>query len=199
MRPGPNRTPTTPHSSDIVEPHERPTHNPNQNHSRSVDPVLVRRMRSSHKEPRYLRLKGSPPRSFLAGTLRLEYALNPGGFLSAGSNMPAELRKWIFVGFNSCTMLALCAFLILKRSLPFALFVSIVFILAGGIGNLIDRVWHDGLVTDFINLGVGPLRTGVFNVADMAATLGVIAIGYLAIQPQVGEPTGARALRSRDS
>jgi len=138
-------------------------------------------------------LKDSPPRSFLADTVRLEFALNPGGFLSLGINMPDELRKWVFIGFNSCMLLGLCAFLILKRGVSFALFASITFILAGGIGNLIDRVWRDGLVTDFINLGIGPIRTGVFNIADMAVTCGVIAIGYLSIHrktSEVEEPCG---------
>ena len=41
------------------------------------------------------------------------------------------------------------------------LFVSLAYILAGGVGNLIDRVFNDGLVTDFLNIGVGPLRTGI--------------------------------------
>lgn len=127
-------------------------------------------------------LKDSPPRSFLADTVRFEYALNPGGFLSLGMNMSDQLRKWVFIGFNSCMLLGLCAFLILKRGVSFALFASIAFILAGGIGNLIDRVWHHGLVTDFINLGIGSLRTGVFNVADMAVTFGAIAVGYFSIR-----------------
>jgi len=132
-------------------------------------------------------LKDSAPRSFLADTVRLEYALNPGGFLSLGSKMPEELRKWVFIALNSCMLLGLCAFLILKRGVSFALFASIAFILAGGIGNLIDRVWHGGLVTDFINIGIGPIRTGVFNVADMAATCGVIVIGYLSIRRNIAE------------
>jgi len=49
-------------------------------------------------------------------------------------------------------------------------------------GNLIDRVWNNGLVTDFINVGIGPVRTGVFNVADLAVTFGAIAVGYLFLQ-----------------
>ncbi len=79
-------------------------------------------------------------------------------------------------------LIGLSTFLILKRDVSFALFASIAFIFAGGVGNLIDRVWHDGLVIDFINLGIGPLRTGIFNVADLAVTCGVIAIGYLSIR-----------------
>jgi signal peptidase II len=35
-------------------------------------------------------------------------------------------------------------------------------LLAGGFGNLIDRVLHDGSVTDFLNVGIGPIRTGIF-------------------------------------
>ena len=43
---------------------------------------------------------------------------------------------------------------------------------AGGAANLINRL-PDGTVVDFINVGVGPVRTGIFNVADIAITLGV--------------------------
>jgi len=94
-------------------------------------------------------------------------------------------------------LLGLCAFLILKRRVPFALFASIAFILAGGVGNLIDLIWHDGFVTDFINLGIGSIRTGVFNVADMAVTCGAIAIGYLSIHRNTGEQSDAPESRSR--
>ena len=40
--------------------------------------------------------------------------------------------------------------------------------LAGAVGNLIDRLTHDGKVTDFISVGTFP----VFNVADSAITVG---------------------------
>ncbi len=48
----------------------------------------------------------------------------------------------------------------------FAVFV------AGGASNWIDRITR-GSVVDFLNVGVGPVRTGVFNVADVAIMLGV--------------------------
>ena len=135
-------------------------------------------------------LSGSPPRSLLADTIRFDFALNPGGFLSLGSNLPDNLRTWVLVAINSCLIVGLLAFLCRKRSIPFPLFLSLVFILAGGIGNLIDRVGNHGLVTDFINVGIGPLRTGVFNVADMAITFGAIAIALLSFQRDAREPTG---------
>ncbi len=43
----------------------------------------------------------------------------------------------------------------------------------GGIGNLIDR-WAYGYSRDFLNVGFGPLRTGIFNVADVALMAGCL-------------------------
>ncbi|MBU4316862.1 MAG: signal peptidase II [Proteobacteria bacterium] len=52
----------------------------------------------------------------------------------------------------------------------FLLGVALIF--AGGVGNLLDREAHGGLAVDFINVGIGPVRTGVFNMADIAITFG---------------------------
>lgn len=124
-------------------------------------------------------LRNRPPQSYFAGTVRLELALNPGGFLSLGSNLPARFRGWIFVGTNSCLMLAVFSFLVWRRNVSLSLFVALLYVLAGGIGNMIDRVCNDGLVTDFLILGIGPLRTGIFNVADVAVTFGGLAAIFL--------------------
>ena len=51
---------------------------------------------------------------------------------------------------------------------------SLALIVAGGIGNLIDRLRFGGYVTDFLYLHAWRLHTGVFNVADMAITGGVL-------------------------
>jgi signal peptidase II len=127
-------------------------------------------------------LHNVPPKSYLADTIRIHLALNPGGFLSLGSTLPANVRMSVFLGFNSCIMLGLVTFLLLKRDIRMALFLSLVFILAGNIGNMIDRLSNHGLVTDFLNVGIGPVRTGIFNVADMAVLFGAIAVGCLSFQ-----------------
>jgi len=44
--------------------------------------------------------------------------------------------------------------------------------LAGGVSNLVDRIAM-GRVIDFLNIGVGPVRTGIFNVADVAIMAGI--------------------------
>ncbi len=114
--------------------------------------------------------------SYFGDTVRLEFALNSGGFLSMGGQLSPLVRTAIFIVFNTVAMIALTAFLIVKRDAPFIVFVSMVLIIAGGFGNLIDRVTNDGLVTDFINMGIGSVRTGIFNVADIAVTAGTIVV-----------------------
>lgn len=49
-------------------------------------------------------------------------------------------------------------------------------VLSGGAGNFEDRLLHHGRVIDFMNLGIGSLRTGIFNVADVCITIGVIVL-----------------------
>lgn len=51
--------------------------------------------------------------------------------------------------------------------------ISLGLILAGAIGNLIDRL-RFGYVVDFLDFRVWP----VFNVADSAITVGAILLGY---------------------
>lgn len=118
------------------------------------------------------RLVGNPPRSFLAGTVRLIYAENPGAFLGLGGQLPPRARWILLVAINIAVTLTLAGVLVWHSSLPLTRAAGCALLLAGAVGNLIDRVRFDGLVIDFMNLGVGPLRTGIFNVADVAITLG---------------------------
>ncbi len=107
------------------------------------------------------------------GPLTLLYAENRGAFLSFGSNLPPGARAALFNGVVAIGLIVVMVVLIrggLKRGDD----VALAMILAGGVGNLIDRMRFDGRVTDFLYLTAGPLHTGVFNVADMAVTFGVI-------------------------
>lgn len=68
--------------------------------------------------------------------------------------------------------------------------VTLSLIASGGLGNWIDRVINDGHVTDFLNVGIGSLRTGVFNVADI-----VLMIGVVLYFPSSGKPAASNELR----
>ncbi|HET7696044.1 MAG TPA: signal peptidase II [Vicinamibacterales bacterium] len=119
-------------------------------------------------------LAGRPARSLLADTIRLGYVQNAGGFLSLGADLPETVRTSLFVVATGVLLLALVAYGIRLRWRGWAAFGLALFV-AGGVSNWVDRVLH-GSVIDFINVGVGPLRTGVFNVADVAILLGVAIV-----------------------
>lgn len=119
-------------------------------------------------------LSGEPAREYLAGAVRLEYAENVGSFLSLGASLPAETRFWIFTVFSALLVLGM-AFYALRASeqTPLLVFLGIALVIAGGLGNLIDRLTHEGRVVDFMQLRAGPLHTGIFNVADVALMAGI--------------------------
>jgi len=108
------------------------------------------------------------------GVLTLLHTENPGAFLSLGADLPPNVRHLIFDGLVSIGLLVAGFVLFTGRMQPGPDDVAIAFIIGGGIGNLIDRFRLGGRVTDFIFLQAGPLHTGVFNVADMAITGGVL-------------------------
>lgn len=118
---------------------------------------------------------GRPTLSLLGDTVRVGFVLNTGVFLSLGHALAPEARFWLFV-VGVGVVLAMLLGLTLRDSRFRAHEVAAVAaIVGGGIGNLVDRV-HLGAVRDFLNVGIGSLRTGIFNIADMAITFGGIAL-----------------------
>jgi signal peptidase II len=116
-------------------------------------------------------LAGAPDRFFLAGTLQLEYAENTGGFLSIGSQLPPAARLAIFSVATSFMLIALLVIGI-KYGGSYWRLVAVSLAFAGGASNLLDRITR-GTVVDFVTVGVGYARTGVFNVADVAILAGI--------------------------
>ena len=119
-------------------------------------------------------LADQPGESFLGDTVRLQYAENAGGFLGLGAALPPAARTVIFAVGPAIMLIVLGAVAIRSRWTGTAL-VGATLLAAGGASNWIDRVLH-GSVVDFMNVGVGSLRTGIFNVADVAVTLGVVML-----------------------
>ena len=116
-------------------------------------------------------LADKPTQSFLADSVRLEYATNAGGFLSLGADLSPRVRASVFTVATGMFIVALSIGLVRsRRSFWRALGISLL--LAGGISNWIDRALS-GVVVDFLNVGVGWLRTGIFNVADVAIMTGI--------------------------
>jgi signal peptidase II len=113
--------------------------------------------------------------TLLGGVARLEHARNPGGFLGAGAGLGQGARGAIFLWGVAAVILAAGAAALWAR-LPFRHALGLALLAGGGLGNLVDRARTGGWVIDFMNLGIGPLRTGVFNVADVAIVAGVVLL-----------------------
>ena len=117
-----------------------------------------------------------PRQSFFADTVRLEYVENPGAFMGLGAEWPPAVRIALFTVGNGLLLSAM-AVTAWRLGWSGPALVGMGLLLAGGVSNLGDRVTR-GSVIDFLNVGLGPLRTGIFNVADMAVMLGVGMIVY---------------------
>lgn len=113
----------------------------------------------------------STPRSFLGDLFRLEYAENQGGFLSLGRQMPPEVRFWLLTIGVGIFLSSILLWVLLNSKLTPPQVSGLSLVMGGGFSNLLDRIFKGGAVVDFMNLGIGSLRTGVFNVADLTIEL----------------------------
>ena len=114
-------------------------------------------------------MSGKPAQTLAAGIVRLEYTENPGAFLSLGAKLSDDARFWIFTVMVAALLIGLLVFAFrMSPHTPFLIILAIALVVGGGMSNLIDRLLNEGRVVDFMQLGIGPLRTGVFNVADVA-------------------------------
>jgi signal peptidase II len=111
--------------------------------------------------------------SWLGDTVRLQYAENRGAFLSLGAFLPESARFWVFVVGVGLLLAAMLGVALVGAALAPLEVAGLACFVGGGFSNWIDRVVNDGRVVDFMNLGIGRLRTGVFNVADVVLMVGV--------------------------
>lgn len=115
-------------------------------------------------------LSKAPGQSFLADTFRLEYVENTGAFLGLGADWPRPVRTAVF-GLGNALLLIALPLIARRQRWPRLALLGVALFVAGGASNLVDRITH-GMVIDFMNVGIGSLRTGIFNVADMAIIIG---------------------------
>ena len=130
------------------------------------------------------RLPESISYSFWGDLFRLQHTQNHGAFLSLGAAFSESARFAIFTVAAAFALIGMLAYLVRKPGISAFGIVAISLIAGGGVGNLIDRVLYNGGVTDFLNLGIGGLRTGIFNIADVAIMAGVGMLLYRSLRPE---------------
>ncbi len=104
---------------------------------------------------------------FLKGFIDIVYIHNEGaawGMLSG--------KTWLLVLFTALAMI-FCIYYLWKYGKNSKLMIiGFTLVISGGIGNLIDRVFRNGKVVDFLHFEFWP-EFPVFNIADCAIVVGV--------------------------
>lgn len=106
---------------------------------------------------------------------------NTGAMLGFGQDFPPILKVIFLQALPVIVLLILLFRILQKTNLNGWLLVAFAFVIGGGIGNLIDRIAY-GRVTDFFQIKLGFFKTGIFNMADVSVTTGVLLILLLSLR-----------------
>ncbi len=106
---------------------------------------------------------------------------NTGAMLGFGQDFPPILKRFLLQALPMLLLLIMLYRIISKPNLNLLLVSAFALVIGGGLGNLIDRIAY-GSVTDFFQIRLGFFRTGIFNIADIAVTIGVLMFVFLIIR-----------------
>ena len=124
-------------------------------------------------------IKGQGTIQVVGNLFIMHYAENDGAFLGFGGNMPKPVKSVLLVLLPSIIVFAAIFYTAFSGNIPPGQLASLSCVIGGGIGNLWDRIFNDGIVVDFLNFGIGNIRTGVLNVADLSVTFGALVFIFL--------------------
>lgn len=80
-------------------------------------------------------------------------------------------KTWFLIVITIVFLIAFVCYYVFSKDKNLLFTISIGLIVSGAIGNLVDRIFFDGIVRDFISI---EFFSFVFNIADMWITFGVI-------------------------
>ncbi len=89
---------------------------------------------------------------------------------------PPEASRWIFLALALLALGVLGSMVRHTRDGDHGRLFVLGLLVAGAVGNVVDRLRNPQGVVDFIEVGVGGYRWPTFNVADSAITVGAIAL-----------------------
>jgi signal peptidase II len=110
-------------------------------------------------------------RPLIEGFFSLTYIRNPGAAFGFLTGAAPWFRSLFLIAVTLLAIMLILLYLRKSRKDPPLLIFSLALILAGAVGNLVDRVRY-GEVIDFLDLYIGALHWPAFNVADSAISVG---------------------------
>lgn len=116
---------------------------------------------------------------FIPGILEFRFTLNDGAAFSMLGG-----KQTFLILFTSLALLILTVYLVFRMPASRLEYAAWTLVLAGGIGNLIDRV-ANGAVVDFWNVLF--MNFAIFNFADVLVTVGVCLLILYLLQVELRE------------
>ncbi len=114
--------------------------------------------------------------AIIGDTFILTNVENSGAFLGMGSDLNPTLKLLLLLILPLLVLGYVLYYILKNKTLDRLSLIGFCFILGGGIANVYDRIVY-GSVTDFFHIDFGGMfRTGIFNVADMSVTSGMIML-----------------------
>jgi len=114
--------------------------------------------------------------TLVGGLVRLHYAENEGGFLSIGSELPVVVHRLIAILLTCIVLVGLILLLSFAQNIKLSSLILFSLLLAGSLGNLIDRLFNHGRVVDFLILGTNTIHTGILNIADLLIITSILML-----------------------
>ncbi|HEY4319907.1 MAG TPA: signal peptidase II [Gemmatimonadales bacterium] len=113
------------------------------------------------------------PRRVLGNAVRLTLVFNQ----DAAMNL--SLGAWSRWGFAAIATVGVILLMRILAATPRSQWqrgAAVGLVVAGAVGNLLDRIRWDRGVVDFLDVGVGVHRFWTFNVADIGVTIGAVLL-----------------------
>ncbi len=108
--------------------------------------------------------------------LTLHNVENDGAFLGMGGDLNPTVKLFVLLILPALVLGFVLAHMFRDKSMDRSSLIGFACVVGGGIANVFDRFMY-GEVTDFLHIDLGGVfRTGIFNVADMSVTFGMIII-----------------------
>lgn len=102
------------------------------------------------------------------GVIHISNVKNTGAAFSLFGN-----QTWLLVYLTAAIIIVMLGAIVLKKFTDKKLVIPLSVVIAGGIGNLIDRIFYKA-VTDFIDFRI--INFAVFNFADCCVVIGCVLV-----------------------